>query len=225
VPFALRLVGRGGRQAWLGVASMGGLFAGILATGSRGGLIAGVAATLVWAFVAGSPRMRRGAIAAVLCIAALIPLFTAQLTNSSSRDVSGRLNENRIALAMWADHPVSGAGPGRYPYLFRDYARKYGDDPRTDRTPHSLPLEIAAEQGIIGLVAWAAASVFLVRYIRRRRVWDSLIGRATILALATYMFGSLALHGGILRQPFLLVGLILAAGAHRVTSERVEELP
>jgi hypothetical protein len=218
VPFALFLIGRGGRQAWVGGVSMAGLFAGILATGSRGGLLAAVIAGLVWAFTSESTRMKRASVATVVCLIALTPLFSAQL--SPSRDVTGRLNENRIAIAMFADHPVAGVGPQVYPDLFRDYSRQYGNDPRYERPPHSLPLEIASEQGLVGILAWIVAGVFVIRFARRYRVWGIEIGRAVCIALITYLVGSIFLHGSQLKLPYILVGLIFALGASRASPER-----
>jgi O-antigen ligase len=220
VPFAMYLAGRGGGRTWLGAAALGALFAGILATGSRGGLLAAGVAGLAWAVAGGSPRMRRVALIGAVSIAAVTPLFGAQLTSAGDRDITARLNENRIALAMWADHPVTGIGPNQYGGLFRDYARKYGSDPRTDRAAHSLPLQIISEQGLFGVVAWCVAGLLVFRYARARDVWALPVGRAVIVALVTYLAGSLFLHGSQLRLPFILAGLIFALGARRAPPTR-----
>jgi O-antigen ligase len=164
--------------------------------------------------------MRRVALIGAVSIAAVTPLFGAQLTSAGDRDISARLNENRIALAMWADHPVTGIGPNQYGGLFRDYARKYGSDPRTDRAAHSLPLQIISEQGLFGVVAWCVAGLLVFRYARARDVWALPVGRAVIVALGTYLAGSLFLHGSQLRLPFILAGLIFALGARRAPPTR-----
>ena len=64
-------------------------------------------------------------------------------------------------------------------------------------------------------MAWCIAGLLVFRYARAREVWALPIGRAVILALATYLAGSLFLHGSQLRLPFLLAGLIFALGARR----------
>ena len=63
----------------------------------------------------------------------------------------------RIAVNQFADNPVAGAGEGSYPFA-------YYRDRRTDRNlnhPHSLPLRVASELGIVGfavLLAWILAA-------------------------------------------------------------------
>jgi hypothetical protein len=101
-------------------------------------------------------------------------------------------------------------GAGQYDFLYRDYARRIGNDPRYFRQPHSLPLQIAAEQGLVGLLAWLVAGLATLRFALRRGVWGLPIGRAILLSIATYMIGSLFLHGAVLRLLFILVGLLFA---------------
>src|SRR5206468_863211 len=117
------------------------------------------------------------------------------------RTVAGRLTENRIAVAMFRDRPLLGVGPGRYRERYRDYARRIGNDVRPVREAHSLPLQIAAEQGLIGLLGWMSAALAIAATALRRRVFDHLAGRALGAALATYATGSLFLHGSQLRLP------------------------
>ena len=80
--------------------------------------------------------------------------------------VAGRLarfatDPNRLTLwdaafRMFATHPLLGVGTGRYAYFFREYA-----DPKALRgfgpfwgTAHSTYLQLLAEQGVLGLVAF-----------------------------------------------------------------------
>ncbi|MCW3000495.1 MAG: Lipid core--O-antigen ligase-like protein [Solirubrobacterales bacterium] len=225
VPFALHLAGRGGRWRPLGVVGVAALVAGVLASGSRGGLIAiGVALVghAVWAGAAQSPsggRSRLVAIVGVLCVVGLLPLFGRQVQGAQQRVTSGRATENRIAVEMWADHPVSGVGPQIYPVLYRDYARRVGDDPRPAREPHSLPLEILAEQGLAGVVGWSLVIGLLAGFIRRTGLTATALGRSIVMALLTYGCGSLFLHGSQQRLLFLLIGLVLAVGARAARGE------
>lgn len=210
VPIALLNVVAGGWRRALGLVSAVALLAGVLATGSRGGLIAGGVGIVAFGLAVGGARARAGALATLLVGVALLPLFATQTHASRGRTTEGRATENRIALAMFLDHPVAGVGPGRYPSLYRDYARRIGNDPRTGRAAHSLPLQIAAEQGTAGLIGWGAAGLAVAGVARRRRLWASLTGRALLVAVATYLTGSLFLHGSQLRLLFVLVGMVLA---------------
>jgi O-antigen ligase len=153
--------------------------------------------------------------AAVLIVIAASSLFSAQLKDAQSRTLDGRATENAVALAMFGDHPLLGVGPGNYPKLYRDYSRRLGNDTRVLREPHSLPLEIASEQGAAGLFGWLAAIVGLVAYALRRGVHRRPAGRTVLLALATYATGSLFLHGSALRLVYLLIGMLIALAASR----------
>jgi len=213
VPFAIYLISRNGARRALGAVSASSLIAGVLATGSRGALIA-IAFGLAAFALFGADRRARVAVGIALLVAlAIAPAFSAQTSSSAERTISGRTTENRVSVAMFWGHPVTGVGPGGYPPLYRDYARRIGNDPRSLREPHSLPLQIAAEQGIVGLIAWVAAGAVAFGYARARRLWLVPIGQATILSLATYMIGSLFLHGSQLNLLFILIGLLLALGA------------
>ena len=217
VPFAAHLIAGGGWRRLVGVLALPVLLAGLLSTGSRGGLIAAGLALVVSGLAARStvrPALLLGGLAAaVVAVLAGTSLFGAQVQDAQSRTVSGRATENQVALAMLADHPLLGVGPGNYPTFYRDYSRRIGNDARVQREPHSLPLEIAAEQGAAGLLGWLVMIVGLVGYALRRGVARRPAGRTVLLALATYATGSLFLHGSALRLAYLLIGMLIAVAA------------
>src|SRR5439155_11568029 len=116
--------------------------------------------------VGGAVPFRKLRIAAALVVVAglaVTPVFAAQTKSAGTRSVGGRITENRIAIAMFTDHPLTGVGAAQYDFLYRDYARRIGNDPRYFRQPHSLPLQIAAEQGLVRLRAWLVAAVVTMR--------------------------------------------------------------
>jgi O-antigen ligase len=212
VPFALYLVARGGRRQLLGIASALVLIGGVFATGSRGGLLAIAVAIVGAGIIMPVPRLRLAAAAVVLCGFIALPLFATQRQDAATRSTTGRLTENLVAAAMFQDHPVTGIGPEQYPGLYRDYTREIGNDPRPVREAHSLPLQIAAEQGTVGIVGWAVALLTVFRFAWVRGVWELLLGRAVMLSITTYLIASLFLHGDELRVLYLLLGLLLALG-------------
>lgn len=211
-PIALYLVALTGPRRVLGLAAGVALLAGVLATGSRAGLLAGAFAVIAFGVVAGVRRLRVGAVVFVLTGLVLLPLFATQASSATERTVRGRQTENAVAVAMFLDHPGVGVGPSRYPDLYRDYSRYIGNDPRPVRAAHSLPLEIAAEQGLVGLLGWLAAGVVIARIAMRSRLLNTLLGKALVLSLLTYLLTSLFLHGSRLRLMFILVGLLLVLG-------------
>jgi O-antigen ligase len=210
LPFALRVAARGGAWQALGFSAALAVFAGVLATGSRGGLVASIAGVLVFAVWTRQRQVVRASLVMLVAAALLLPAFASQLESSKQRSVGGRATENRIALAMFADHPLTGVGPGQYTNRYRDYSRKIGNDPRPLRASHSLVLEVAAEQGIVGIAGLLGVVLAMVTAVRRRGANRSLLGRTLITALLVYAIGSLFLHGSQLRLPYILIGLILA---------------
>lgn len=212
VPLLLHVMNQGGWRTLLGGAGLLSCTAGILAAGSRGGLIAAGAGVVLFGLVTGG-RARVACAVALAAAAAMVPAFAAQAQSSSNRTVDGRLTENLIAATMFAEHPLVGVGPERYPDLYRDYTRRIGNDPRYRRAPHSLPLEIAAEQGLAGLLGWLGAAIALVQFARRRGLWQQPVARALLLSIVTFGVGSIFLHGSQLRLLYVLVGLTLACGA------------
>jgi O-antigen ligase len=212
VPFTLYVVARGGRRQLLGIIATVCLIGGVFATGSRGGLIA-VGVSIIGAGVM-MPVFRLRVAAAVVVIAAVValPLFATQTEDASGRTVEGRLTENLVGVAMFSDHPIMGVGPGEFPAHYRDYTRFIGNDPRPVREAHSLPLEIAAEQGLAGVIGFLVAFVTAFRFAWTRGAWRLLVGRAVLLSIATYMTASLFLHGDEIRLLWVLLGLLLALG-------------
>jgi O-antigen ligase len=210
VPVALHVAGRGGRLLALGLATAVAIGGGILATGSRAGLLAAVLALLAHAILTRERTSRLAAVGTIAIAVIAAPLFATQASSSLERSVGGRATENLIAVAMFAEHPIAGVGPGDYPSLYRDYSRRMGSDPRYEREPHSLPLQIAAEQGIAGIVGWIAAGILLIRLVVVRRLWELPVGLTLILATGTYLLGSLFLHGSQLRLIYMLAGTLVA---------------
>jgi O-antigen ligase len=209
-PLALFVASRGGWKRWLGLATLIAIAGATFAAGSRGGGVAMLFALVAFGATTKSRQLRIAAVATVVAALVLAPFFASQTGSSSSRSVSGRETENLIALAMLGDYPLVGVGPHQYTTLYRDYSRNIGEDPRSTREPHSLYLEIGAEQGVVGLIGWGLAAVVVLAYVLSRGIWRTTLGRALLLSLATYMVGSLFLHGSQLRLLFMLAGLAMA---------------
>lgn len=209
-PLALYVAAKGGWRRWLGIATLIAIAGAILAAGSRGGALAMLFGLVAFAATTRVRQLRIAAVATLVAAVALLPFFASQAESSSARTVSGRQTENRIALAMFGDYPVTGVGPHQYETLYSQYSRNIGEDPRSIRAPHSLPLEIASEQGLIGMIGWGVAAVVFLSYVLSRGAWRTTLGRSLLLSVATYLVGSLFLHGSQLRLLFVLVGLAMA---------------
>jgi O-antigen ligase len=137
-------------------------------------------------------------------------------TDSSTR---GRLTEMLAAGLVFVDHPILGVGPGMARHHYREYAEIAGGriQGRT-RMVHSLYVQIAAEYGLLGLLAFggmiAATFVDLQRVrrrLRRSRPELSLLVTGLMMSLVVYLTTGLFLHTAYERYLWLFLGITGAA--------------
>jgi putative inorganic carbon (hco3(-)) transporter len=238
------LLGPAGRATavLLGVAAALGV-AALAASLSRGGWIGALAGVVVLAALA-TPVARRRllaalALAVIAAGAAAVaapgrPLASAVAARAGSVLAAGNNPYDRRP-AIWreaarqlADRPVLGSGIGGYPAVAARPGHLGGPD-RPEHA-HSLPLTIAAEQGMLGLVALSAALALGVAAAREAGRRQAGIGIAAAAALATVVGQGLVDFP--LRNPVLgtagwvLVGLLAGARHHQLddastTGERI----
>ena len=111
---------------------------------------------------------------------AFVTLGGAQGEPTASRLASGAGNRYdywRVAVDAWREHPLAGVGAGGYdkPYFAQ---RTTSED---IRQPHSLPLQVLAELGIVGALLFAAA-LLLIAAGAWRRIRDG--ARAPVVVAA-----------------------------------------
>lgn len=83
-------------------------------------------------------------------------------TTPQSDLLHGRGHEWQAALQTWSDHPLLGAGAGAY---YSASVAHQGSEPT--RYAHDLPLELAVELGVFGLLLSVAIYVSAARIIAR----------------------------------------------------------
>jgi O-antigen ligase len=152
-------------------------------------------------------------------------------TASGSPDtaVLSRATEAITAVLVFADHPILGVGPGRFPSYYRLYADDVGIlVKQRDREAHDLYLGILAEEGIVGFVVFMGILGITLRdLIRVRRRWlktrPDIAAMATglLLSIVTYMTTGLFLHLSYARYFWLM--LALAGAAAHIGLELVDE--
>jgi O-antigen ligase len=82
-------------------------------------------------------------------------LFTFNLRLPLDHIVKGRFSNWQTAVLMFQDHPLFGIGIGRVFRLFANYNRLVGGAPEGARfSAHNTFLNVAAEMGIVGLLAF-----------------------------------------------------------------------
>lgn len=245
-----RLPGSHGNQNDLAVASlmlplgMAAVPAGWWIVGALLAIVGGVPAwlsasrqaALAWVVglcvIAGARLGRRRAVVAVLAVVvavaatvALTPALRARAVQTWREGAGIREQLTVYGMELFAEHPVTGIGPGLFGQYYQLDARE-GWSWRGTPLPkvgmpwvHSLPVEVLCELGLIGAVAYAATLWVVMRRAWRGRRLPGLQGRVAVAVLAVLAAGALA---GLVDLTFikdwvrcgfwLAVGLGLAVG-------------
>lgn len=140
---------------------------GIIGTGSRAGLLAATAVALLAA-----PRGRGRRLAGITCL--VMACVVVGLRFAQAPDVLAwhRLAIWRGILAMAADHPLVGVGPGGIPEAAVSYRLLHEDHVGQRQfvigSAESGPLAVVAQLGFAGLLLTAAVVVVGYREVRQR---------------------------------------------------------
>jgi O-antigen ligase len=144
-------------------------------------------------------------------------ISTGDINQVSSADgaIRGRMTQMIAAAHVFADHPFIGVGTGMYRYYSQQYGREIGLKAVTGTIrAHDLYLEIAAENGIFGLMCFLLIVFITLRNLARvRRYWlkksPDLANLATgfWLALLSYMTTGIFLHISYIRYFWFILAL------------------
>ncbi len=135
-------------------------------------------------------------------------------TSEKDESIQNRKEEMGAAVLMFRDHPLLGVGYRNYPEMFQKYTLENHYSLRhEDRLPHSRYLEIASEQGLVGLVVFSAICGWgLLTSFRSRQALGTQgrVAGAIGLALLGYLIASIFLHEDYSRIFWLLMSMVLA---------------
>jgi O-antigen ligase len=118
----------------------------------------------------------------------------------SGAELAGRVDFWRVAGVIWSEHPVLGIGLGGFPAAYAEArvpAKEFLPSTLFEPPPHahSLMLQLLAEQGLLGLVAFGAVFVAaLLRTVGLRRSpdgWIRAMGTAALAALVAFFVHNL----------------------------------
>lgn len=225
--------------------------AGTVLTYSRGAMVA-LAIVAILVLITLRVRMRHVAVLPAVAVVGwlLLPaelktrLLTIEaLTPGAAVQTDSSMQKRQLlfatALRMFDDHPVGGVGAGNFARAFPRYANDVGssarqyDDPGVRQFPHSLYVEIAAENGLLGIVTFGA--VIAAAYAGLHRARRRLLARHDVthaglvaglaIALTAYLLTSLFLHGSFLRYLWLLLALVAAVSHLGVAESETDEIP
>lgn len=155
----------------------------------------------------------------VLTIQDLLPTQNGFINIKQDAAIQGRASENLTAWAMFVNNPLLGVGLNNFPILYQEYTKSIGLAPSNQqRRPHDLYLEVAAETGIIGLIAFMAIVVLAYRSIfiaRKKLIEDGMGDYANMVtgfavAFTGYMLAAVFVHGAYPRYFYLLIGIAFA---------------
>lgn len=153
---------------------------------------------------------------------AMVQFVSGEQTSLTERDSSlhKRSVHLQIGALMFLEHPLIGVGKGNYKLMYPRYAARI-DPAMVDRpqAAHSLPLHVAAETGVVGLIALVGLLIVALRNLHQARrrfaaaglTREALLTSAIEIALYSYLVASLFLNYTYARYLLLLIGLAIIA--------------
>ena len=193
-----------------GVLAIALLWAGLFFSYSQSSLLALFAVVVGVTVVAGGELGRRVvaviAVAAVVGAGALVAVSAGEA--STQRATSDRSRRVELTARVFANHPVAGVGFGAQPLATQKVSPRPG--PLSKFVSHATPLTVAAELGIIGLVAYAALVAGAGRLVELARRLQPALGLAlgaVVLALVVHSL----FYSGFFEDPITWLALAIAA--------------
>jgi putative inorganic carbon (HCO3(-)) transporter len=189
------------------------IFAGLFFSYSQSSFAALFVVTIALALVAGDRRLRLGALAvAALVLVVGAGYFVASSEDRSAREVtSDRSRRVEATAEVIRDHPLLGVGLGAQPAESQARSEQGGSPTRF--VSHTTPLTVAAELGVLGLLAYVGflvGAAVLVERVRRR---DPTLGLALGAVLLALVVHSLA-YSGFFEDPITWVAVAVASAAY-----------
>jgi O-antigen ligase len=185
------------------------LCAGFYFSYSQSSFAALAVAVLVVTLLAGDRRARVVVgVAAIAVALAGVGIFAATVQDESlRRATSGRSGLASTTGTIFLDHPVAGVGIGAQPAESR---RLEEERPGRASASHTTPLTVAAELGVLGLVAYFAFLFGAARGALLALRREPVLGLSLVGVLTVLFVHSLA-YGGFFEDPFVWFALGLAA--------------
>ena len=182
------------REVLLGGAVLLWLLAGLVTSFSQSSIAAlllGLAVLAAYRWDVRGTIYVTGALAAIaLVVVALAPpslhLGLTGKGGSASNATSGRTKLVEGGLRLFADRPLQGFGPGSFAQEYR--AHEHVTSNSATSASHTIPVTVAAEQGIVGLVLYVALLVVAFAVLFRGA------GRSPPRIALAACFAALVLH-------------------------------
>jgi O-antigen ligase len=185
---------------------------GLALTFSQSSFVALLAGLAVLAAIRWSLKWTLVAVGAGAVLAVVIVLFAGGVSKLSpdrlNVDTGGRTNLASGGVKLFGQRPIWGYGAGSFPKAYREHAA-------TKKTPvsvsHTEPITVAAEQGIIGLAAYATLLVVALWTMSTGLGRSPLVARAAVLATFVALLIHTIAYASFYEDPIAWVLLAAAA--------------
>lgn len=147
-------------------------------------------------------------------LADLRELFSSGKHSQADGALKGRATEMGAAALVFLDHPLIGVGPGEFKFYSREYGERIGIRALApERQAHCLPLDVAAENGVLGLCCllgiFGMQGMMLLRQTKQASTSPNLrsLSAGCFYMLAAYAATGLFLHFAFIRYFWLMIAL------------------
>ena len=204
---------------WAGTALIAFLWAGLLFSYSQSSFVALFAVGVAVSYALGGPKMRRVLVVggAVFVLAGAAFVAATAVNDSARQATSGRTRLARVTWVVFTNHPLAGVGIGGQPQASKDEANTQLSAKR-DRS-HTTPLTVAAELGLIGLLAYAALLAGATRLLFRLTGLNRALGLGASAVFLALFVHSL-FYSGFFEDPIVWGVMALAAWAYVALSRK-----
>ncbi len=187
------------------------LWLGLVPTYSQSSFVALLAGLAVLAALKWSVRWTLAAVGAFAVVGVLVVLLAGGSSKLSpdrlNVDTGGRANLVSGGLHLFAQRPLWGYGSGGFPKAYREHIE-------THKAPvsvsHTEPITVAAEQGLVGLAAYAAL-LSTALWTMTAGLRTPAAGRSAVLAVFVALLVHTMAYAGFFEDPITWV--LLAVGA------------
>jgi O-antigen ligase len=188
------------RDIWTVTLVLAVLMAGLVLTLSQSSFAALLLGLLVLAGARWSPRWAVGVGVAALVVGAIFIVaapssIRLDLNSSKGADTatSGRYDLLKGGISLFGDRPLKGYGSGAFSRAYR-HAERGSSAEKAVSASHTIPITVAAEQGLPGLLVYiwllVAAFLALLRGVRGDPVRAAIAAAFIALVLHTWSYAS-----------------------------------
>ena len=191
---------------------VGVLWFGLVPSFSQSSFAALLGGLAVLAAIRWSWKLTLGAVGAAAVLGVIVVVFaggnSTLTTDRLNVDTGGRSNLVTGGIELFAQRPLWGYGSGSFPRAYREHVDS-GNNPVS--VSHTEPITVAAEQGLLGLLAYAGLLAAALWTMAAGLLRQQAVGRVAVLAAFVALLVHTMAYAGFYEDPIAWV--LLAVGA------------